>query len=324
MKRYTVRHETHYRYSLPVDLGLHQLRLTPVSGPRQTLVAHSIAIAPQPDRLSQFEDHFGNRVHGATIESRHTEFSVILEATIDVPDAAPAAVPEGPAPDGPLPGGPFPGGPFPGGPFPDGPPWESIAAAMQGDGFPTPPEVAEFTYASPLAQASSAATDYVRESFTSNIGIVAALRHLLARMHADFAYTPGVTDVTTAVDQVMESRAGVCQDFAHVMIAGLRGLGLPARYVSGYLRTYPAPQSADSPPALQGADASHAWVSVWCGPEICWLECDPTNNLVVGDEHIAVAYGRDFSDVTPLRGVILGGGQHTLSVAVTVEPRALD
>ena len=288
MRRYTVRHETHYRYGAAVDLGLHQLRLTPVAAGRQTLVEHALTIAPEPDSLTQFRDHFGNDVHALSIESRHNAFSVVLQATVEIADG-----------DGVV---------------ADGPAWETIHEQMQQDGFPEPPAVAEFTYPSPLAQRNEAAVAYVRESFAAGVSIVPAMRHLLARMHADFAYTPGITDVTTAVAQVMESRAGVCQDFAHVMISGLRGLGLPARYVSGYLRTYP-PESGTG---LQGADASHAWVSVWCGAELGWVDCDPTNNLIVTDEHIAVAYGRDFSDVTPLRGVILGGGQHGLSVAVSV------
>jgi transglutaminase-like putative cysteine protease len=289
MRRYAVRHATLYQYSAPVDLGLHQLRLTPPAVGRQSVLQHAIEITPEPDSLVAFLDHFGNGVQSATIESRHNAFSVVLQATIEIADAV-------------------------GGPLPDGPAWETIRTAMQGDGFPDPAEIAEFIYPSPLAQADDAATAYVAQSFSAGAFMVPALRDLLARMKADFAYTPGVTDITTAVGQVMQSRAGVCQDFAHVMIAGLRGLGLPARYVSGYLRTYPPENGA----GLQGADASHAWVSVWCGAEIGWLDCDPTNNLVVDDEHIAVAYGRDFSDVTPLRGVILGGGQHSLSVAVTV------
>jgi len=289
MRRYAVRHATLYQYGAPVDLGLHQLRLSPVNLGRQSVVQQAIEITPQPDSLVQFTDHFGNGVHSVSVETRHQEFSVVLQAIIEIADAADGALPDGPA-------------------------WETIRDAMQGDGFPTPPDVAEFTFPSPLAQGDAAATDYVGRSFVPGAAMVPALRDLLARIHADFAYTPGITDVTTSVAEVMESRAGVCQDFAHIMIAGLRGLGLPARYVSGYLKTY-APDSGER---LQGADASHAWVSVWCGPALGWLDCDPTNDLIVGDEHIAVAYGRDFSDVTPLRGVILGGGRHNLSVAVTV------
>ena len=295
MRRYAVRHATLYQYSAPVDLGLHQLRLTPVNLGRQSVVRHAIEITPEPDALVQFTDHFGNGVHSASIETRHQEFSVVLQATIEIADADSAVLP-------------------------DGPEWETIRGAMQGDGFPEPADVSEFIYPSPLAQQDIEATAYVGQSFAPGAFVVPALRDLLARIHADFAYTPGVTDVTTSVTQVMESRAGVCQDFAHVMIAGLRGLGLPARYVSGYLRTYPPESGA----GLQGADASHAWVSVWCGPDLGWVECDPTNNLIVNDEHIAVAYGRDFSDVTPLRGVILGGGQHGLSVAVSVTEESVD
>jgi transglutaminase-like putative cysteine protease len=291
MKRYDVRHETHYSYGTPVDLGLHQLRLTPIDTNRQRLLQHGLEIVPQPDTLLSHRDHFGNEVHHVAIESRHTSFSVVLEATIEVSGGIAYDAPAGPA-------------------------WEEIAGQMRNDGFPAPAEIAEFIYPSPLAQQNHAAAAYVQQSFPASVPIVPALRDLLHRMRADFSYTPGVTDVTTTVEQIMTSRAGVCQDFAHVMIAGLRGLGLPARYVSGYLRTYPP----ETPDAWRGADASHAWVAVWCGPETGWLECDPTNDRLVDDEHIAVAFGRDFSDVTPLRGVILGGGQHSLSVAVNVDP----
>ena len=187
---------------------------------------------------------------------------------------------------------------------------------MRGDGFPSPTAPAEFVFPSPLADPVEAASAYARPSFTAGRPLVEALRELTRRIHADFVYQTNLTDVSTMVSEVIAMRRGVCQDFAHVMIAGLRGLGLPARYVSGYIRTPGAGGNGGA--ALLGAGASHAWVSVWCGEEIGWLELDPTNDRVVADEHVAVAYGRDFSDVTPLRGVILGGGKHSLKVAVSV------
>jgi transglutaminase-like putative cysteine protease len=168
---------------------------------------------------------------------------------------------------------------------------------------------------SPLAPDNDAeARAYCAESFAPRRPIVAAVRDLTTRVNRDFAYVPGATTVSTPVAEVMRIRRGVCQDFAHVMIAGLRAHGLPARYVSGYVRTYPPAGGTER----RGGDASHAWAAAWCGPVLGWIEFDPTNDLVVGEEHIVLAYGRDFSDVSPLRGVILGGGAHTADVSVTV------
>lgn len=290
MTRYAVRHETRYEYKAPVDLGFHTLRMTPRITGRQALRAYRLTIEPEPTRLDCFTDHFGNQTHYVGIESTHDHFTATVEAEVSLADRET--------------------------PLLDGPRWECICAAMQGDGLPAPPEVAEFIYASPLAAIGDAATTYAAASFAAGRAVVAGLRELTGRIHRDFAYMPKQTDISTRVAEVLRIRRGVCQDFAHVMIAGLRGLGLPARYVSGYIRTRPTKDGA----ALVGADASHAWVSAWCGEELGWIEFDPTNDLVVADQHVVVAYGRDFSDVTPLRGVILGGGSHSPSVAVSVLP----
>jgi len=291
MIRYVVRHETIYAYGAPVDLGMHMLRMTPTESDHQRLIAHALDMTPPPQHTNMFHDHFGNGVHQVSVQAPHDSFSVVLNATVDVEPPAWTKPPPGPA-------------------------WEDVRAIMRQDGFPTPPEVAEFIAPSPLAPRDHAATDYARVSFPETQAIVSGAVDLIARFRRDFTYAPGVTDVSTSVAEVMASRSGVCQDFAHAMIAGLRGLGLPARYVSGYLHTR-------STGELLGADASHAWVSLWCGDKLGWLDFDPTNDLVVRDEHIAVAYGRDYSDVTPMRGVILGGGRHVLSVAVSVEPVAV-
>ncbi len=285
MSRYAVRHETLYAYAVPVDLGLHILRLTPLDVAGQRVVSQHLAIEPQPDQFVAFMDHFGNAVHHVTVETAHDRFSVTLEAVVEVARKAVSA---------------------------EGPPWEAINAATRGDGFPDSPAIAEFIYPSPLAALDDSATDYAAQSFAADRPVVEGLRDLTSRIHRDFSYMPNVTSVSTSVAEVVASRRGVCQDFSHVMIAGLRGIGLPARYVSGYIRTH-APEGGH---AWQGGDASHAWVSAWCGEELGWLEFDPTNDLMVENEHIVVAYGRDFSDVTPLRGVILGGGSHTLDVRV--------
>lgn len=287
MTRYAVRHQTQYGYRTPVDIGLHLLRLTPLSIAGQRSVSQALTIAPQPARMEAFRDHFGNGVHYVCVESIHDEFLVTLDAEVDVARPSVSS---------------------------DSPPWEEIRDAMRNDGFPVPPGVAEFVYPSPLAFPEEIATAYALESFKDGRAIISALRDLMARIHDDFAYTPNLTNVTTRVAEVIALRQGVCQDFAHLMIAGLRGLGLPAKYVSGYVYT----RSGEGETARPGSDASHAWVSVWCGEDLGWIEFDPTNNLLVENEHIVLAYGRDFLDATPLRGVILGGGQHTLKVAVVV------
>ncbi len=289
MMRYALRHETRYDYGAPVDLGFHMLRLTPPSLEHQRLRAHRLTIEPEPARLDRFVDHFGNQVHYLAIEATHDHFTAIADAEVEI--VAVARTEAGPA-------------------------WEEIRAVMRDDGFPAPPEVAEFLYASPLAAIGHEATAYAAESFAENRPVAEAVRDLTTRINRDFAYVRNRTDISTSVSEVLTYREGVCQDFAHVMIAGLRGLGLPARYVSGYLRT----RSAEGDAPRLGADASHAWVSAWCGEELGWIEFDPTNDLVVTDQHIVGAYGRDFSDVTPLHGVILGGGNHLLSVAVSVSP----
>ncbi|MCW5771729.1 MAG: transglutaminase family protein [Rhodospirillaceae bacterium] len=285
--RYSVQHLTRYAYGAPVDLGYHLLRLVPPATPRQRLVEHAIVITPQPTRLAEFTDHFGNGIRHVAIEKRHETFAAELQAIVEV-DAVP--------PPG------------------EGPAWGEVAAALRDDGFPDAVAAAEFAYSSPLAGHDEAAHAFAAESFAPGRPIVDAAADLTHRINEEFAYVPGVTTVTTPVADVMKSRRGVCQDFAHAMIVGLRAHGLAARYVSGYLRTQPPPGAE----MLRGADASHAWVSVWCGAELGWVDFDPTNDLLVGEEHIVLAYGRDFSDVSPLRGVILGGGAHAVEVGVTV------
>ncbi len=286
---YAVRHETRYDYRAPVDLGFHLLRMTPRATRRQTLRAYHLTIEPQPTRLDSFTDHFDNETHYVGIETAHDHFTATVEAEVTIADgeAAPKEAPR----------------------------WEEIREAMQQDGLPASPEAAEFIHSSPLAATGDEATAYAAASFPADRPIIAALRDLTRRIHRDFAYRPKQTDISTRVAEVLRLRAGVCQDFTHVMLAGLRGLGLPARYVSGYIRSRPKNAAQ-----LIGADASHAWVSAWCGEELGWVEFDPTNDLVITDQHVVVAYGRDFSDVTPLRGVILGGGKHSLRVAVSVLP----
>jgi transglutaminase-like putative cysteine protease len=229
-------------------------------------------------------DHYGNGVAWLSIEAPHEALEVVLDAIVEVgfrppPDAAAT------------------------------PPWEAVRdAALRPEGW----DAAEFALPSPLAPAEPAAGAYVAASFAPGRPILAGLLDLIARIKRDFAFKPGVTTVSTPVAQVLSLRAGVCQDFAHLMIAGLRALGLPARYCSGYVRTRPPPGQA----RRQGADQSHAWVGCWLGPDLGWVDLDPTNDLIVGDEHVLLGWGRDFADVSPVKGILLGGGRQVLEVSV--------
>jgi transglutaminase-like putative cysteine protease len=283
--RYRVRHATTYRYAETVDLACHLLHLSPRTLAGQRVITTSIVAAPEPSRAVMRTDYFGNTVGWLFLDRPHAEFSVTSEAEVDV------ALPPPPAPQA-------------------TPAWEAVAAAAMAS------EAAEFVFASPMAPADDAAGTYAAASFPPGRPVLAGLLDLTARIRRDFAYHPGATSVATPLARVLTQRAGVCQDFAHLMIAGLRALGMPARYVSGYIRTRPPPGGS----ARRGADASHAWVEGWLGAEHGWVDLDPTNDLVVHDEHVVLAWGRDFGDVSPLRGIILGGGAHSVSVAVELEP----
>jgi transglutaminase-like putative cysteine protease len=290
MTRYHVRHTTVYAYSWPVDLSQHVLHLTPRDRPRQRV--RNVRIVSEPrGEIVDAVDYFGNHARYLDIAVPHNRFEVTLTADVDV-DAF------DPPPDGAT------------------PPWEQVRDMLADDGFPEAGAESEFALPSPLAAADTAMIDYARVSFTKGRPILAALRDLTRRINKDFRYDPAATEVFTAVSEVMAKRAGVCQDFAHLQIAMLRGLGLAARYVSGYIRTYPPEDGT----ALRGADASHAWISAWCGADHGWIDFDPTNDLVVSDEHVVLAVGRDYADLSPIRGVVLGGGPHSVDVAVQITP----
>jgi transglutaminase-like putative cysteine protease len=231
-------------------------------------------------------DHFGNDVTWLSLDAPHAVFEVTAEATVDVrfPDPPdPAATPS----------------------------WETvaqIAAAGGPDGW----QAAEFVFDSPLAQVPEEARAYAAASFTPKRPILGVLLDINARIKRDFTFRSGVTTTSTPIREVLRRRQGVCQDFAHLMISLLRSFGIPARYVSGYIRTFRSPGQ----PRRLGADQSHAWVGAWLGPQHGWVDLDPTNGIVVRDEHVMLGWGRDYSDVAPLIGVILGGGKQTLSVEV--------
>jgi transglutaminase-like putative cysteine protease len=289
--RYAVRHVTAYSYDEPVDLASHMLHLTPRALPGQAVLSACLRASPAPARVSRTDDHFGNQVTWLFLDQSHQHFEVIVEAEVEVAFAAP-----------PPPGA--------------TPAWETLVAGLRAGAVGTR-QAAEFTFDSPLAPADYTAGLYARQSFPAGRPVLAGLLDLTQRIRRDFTFRTGVTTVVTPVKRVLRQRAGVCQDFAHVMVAGLRALGLPARYVSGYLRTRPPPGKL----ARHGADQSHAWVGAWLGPEMGWVDLDPTNDLVVQDEHVVLAWGRDYGDISPVRGVILGGGEHSVTVGVDLEEK---
>lgn len=286
--RYRVHHLTRYRYAEPVSGSQHDLHLLPRDMPRQRCLSADLAIQPAPIVLRERFDYFGNRATHAVLATPHSELVAIASLRVEV-EAAPA--PRGQ----------------------DDLPWDAVAEAMRDPGLDL--HVQEMTFPSPLAEAWPGLRDYGAPSFVPGRPLLDACFDLMARLHRDFTYDPRATTVATPLAEVLEKRRGVCQDFAHLMIACLRGFGLSARYVSGYLVTSPPPGQ----PRLQGADASHAWLAVF-SPGLGFVDLDPTNDCLVGEGHITLALGRDFGDVTPLRGVIHGGGRHDLHVAVDVVP----
>lgn len=286
---YAVRHRTTYRYARPVELGSHLAHVLPrdVVGVQRVRRA-DLLIEPAASFRRDEHDHWGNRLCWISVEEPHPMLVATAEALVEVsPAPARAATP----------------------------PWEAVASiARSGAGW----AVAEFLLPSPKIGASAGATALARSCFPPGTPVLDGLLALSRRVHREFRFRAGATTLRTSVDEVLARREGVCQDFTHLMIAGLRGLGLPARYTSGYIHTRRDPAA----PRRAGADVSHAWVGAWLGPEQGWIGLDPTNDLVVGTEHVILGWGRDFSDVSPLFGVILGGGSAHLEVAV--ELRALD
>jgi len=289
--KYQLTHRTSYAYGSSVDSAQHIAHLRPRAFRGQTVEAIGIETNPVPAMAVSHLDHFGNNIDIYRIDKPHTRFEIEVRAVLDVrfPDPPPAG---------------------------ETPPWEDLRAALSGGGFPLAVEASELVHESPLVPEVEALRDYAAPCFTPGRPILEAARELTSRIKDDFEYHPGATDISTPLDEVFTGKAGVCQDFAHVEIAALRAHGLAAGYVSGYIRTV---RSKDEV-GLRGADASHAWVAVWCGPEAGWVHLDPTNDLMAKEDHVVLAWGRDFSDVSPLRGVILGGDSHSYGVAVTLLP----
>ncbi len=288
---YSLRHLTTYLYEKPVSFARCALRLTPQQAADQTVLSSSLRITPTPTRLEKHVGQFGEPVVTAIIETPHRELRILSRSKVEVTRPG-RALPLG------------------------GETWERIREngfAITDLGLGSP---AHFLYPTAMTATHPSMTAYAAISFAPGRPVIEAAFDLASRIKADFRYDAESTDVRTLAIEAFEARHGVCQDFAQVMIAGLRGLGLPAAYVSGYLRTYPAPGR----PRLEGSDATHAWVDLWCGPLAGWIGFDPTNALVVSEEHIVLAKGRDYSDVAPIGGVVLGSGAQTIKVGVDVVP----
>ncbi|WP_018986895.1 transglutaminase family protein [Methylophilus methylotrophus] len=288
--RYQVEHQTVYSYDLPVIQSQQLLHLMPRQTPFQQCVSFTLACEPLPAEQSRRQDFFGNNNDYFTILTPHQSLEVTSRFQVDIQ----------PRPQM--------------GDFVQSPPWEQVQHLLK-DQDTQHLDAAPYVYATTRVTLSEALASFALSCFTPQRPLLDAAMVLTQKIYTEFEFDPQATDISTPLDTVLEGRRGVCQDFAHLMLGALRSIGLACRYVSGYILTHPPPGQ----PRLVGADASHAWVSVYC-PVYGWVDFDPTNNCLVQQEHITVAWGRDFGDVSPMRGVVLGGGAQQLTVSVTVTP----
>ena len=289
--RYRIVHRTQYEYSEPVLICQNQLKMFPRTRSRITgsVTCHTLEtkVDPIPDFVQQHIDYFGNTVYSFSVESPHDQLFVEVSSEVTVATSEIAVLPSNS-------------------------PWEQQVAALHDKSNLSWQDVGEYRFDSPRIRQDKSFAEYALKSFTNGRDLIEAGLELTNRINQDFAYDQTATDVSTTPERAFRIRAGVCQDFAHVQIACLRSIGLPAQYVSGYLRTTAPPGQ----PRLVGADESHAWVRLYTGPALGWVDLDPTNGCVAGTSHVATCAGRDYSDVSPMRGVITGSGQTTLNVSV--------
>jgi len=278
-------HRTRYGYSGPVSMCHTEVHLQPRPCKHQTILEFALDITPTPDSTLSHEDYFGNEVTFFSIAEPHRELVVTSRCLANVDPSIPPALELSPA-------------------------WEQVREETSRRDTAETFEAAQFVFESPYVPVAARFAEYAQSSFPSGRPLLSAVEDLQRRIFTEFHYDRRATTVATPVEDVLRSRRGVCQDFAHLMIACLRSLKLPARYVSGYVRS-----GGD----FAGAEASHAWVSVWC-PVFGWQDFDPTNNVMPRGEHFTVAWGRDYSDVTPVKGVALGGGEQVISVSVELTP----
>jgi len=286
--KYRITHTTAYQYSEPASLSQNELFLTPRATARQQVLQTELVFDPQPQYLHRRIDYFDNIAHVFMVQQPHKALSLTAVSTVRTgraqdPDAASTL------------------------------PWETAVQRLRAHLQPEELDASQFVFPSPMILFNPAILDYARVSFPPGRPVLEGGLDLMGRIFTEFAYDKSASTVDTPVAQVLATRRGVCQDFSHLAIACLRSLGLAARYVSGYLETLPPPGK----PKLVGADASHAWVALYV-PDEGWVDLDPTNNVLAGESHVTLAWGRDYSDVAPVKGVVMGGGVHTLSVEVDV------
>lgn len=285
--KYRIVHKTSYTYSEPTSLFQTEARLTPRTFKKQNCINSKFDITPLPVSLRKRIDFFGNTVQYFAIDSPHKNLSITVTSDVEIKNNASQ--------------------------FPQDIAWEEAVKYIKNEHNFDVLEARSFVLESPLITVTQELLDYARVSFLPGRPLIEAVHDLMTRIFNDFEYSPGFTTIATPLSQVMKHRRGVCQDFAQLAIGCIRGMKLSARYVSGYIETIPPPGK----PKLVGADASHAWFSVYV-PTVGWLDFDPTNNQIPENRHITVAWGRDYSDVPPLKGVFFGGGTHELRVSVDV------
>jgi transglutaminase-like putative cysteine protease len=289
--KYKVTHTTEYQYNELTAVCHNLVHLTPRRSARQRCQDFRLEISPEPAHLASRQDYFGNQSSYFSIQQSHQGLSVTASSRVTLAPVEPVEATKSPG-------------------------WETIRDELPSVRTPEWLDACQYVFESPCVKGSAELAAYAAESFPAGRPVLEAVADLNRRIHADFRYDPQATSVTTPVHEVFRHRHGVCQDFAHAAIGCLRSLGLAARYVSGYLRTVPPPGK----PRLVGADASHAWFAVYAGT-FGWVDFDPTNNLLVDTDHITLAWGRDYSDVAPVRGVFVGAGHHAMTVSVDVEPQ---
>ena len=288
---YKIAHSTTYQYSTPVSVCHNVVVLAPQVSRHLHLTSHRLLVRPAPERIEERTDMFGNTIHRFSLGEHHSQLVISSTSQVTV---TPPILPQ----------------------FENSPSCSDVKAGIAQQTDANWLSVSAHRFDSPRITRTVAYAEYAASVMRDDIPVLVAARELTRRIFDDFTYDSDATDVNTPTDTAFASRSGVCQDFAHIAVTCLRSLELPARYVSGYLRTIPQ----EGKERLIGADQSHAWVAVYCGSELGWVEFDPTNNCVCGSDHIPIAYGRDYGDVVPIKGVFLGGGEPVLSVSVDVAP----
>lgn len=286
---YHLLHLTTFEYSQPVTFVYNVLHLKPRPLPWQTVHSSKITMLPEPVALQERIDYFGNLVTYCTVQQRHAVMQVLIESEVEV-------LPRQSKQQG-------------------GTPWDQVMDQLRYNSSQEELDAFQFCFESPGVQHPEEARAYVLPSCMPGLSVHDVAIDLMHRIHRDFTFDPTATDVATPLHEVFKKKRGVCQDFAHLMISCLRSVGIPTRYNSGYIQTIPPPGK----PRLQGSDASHAWVGVYC-PQNGWLDLDPTNDKIANEQFITIGWGRDYQDVSPIAGVLLGGGEHKVKAEVDMIP----